>query len=259
MSCASGMFCCMMNELTVGHDHVVGAVHDERGLLDRLEIVVGALFLDAPFVHRFNSAAGETGSFTSGSRLLLAKMLALQELLSCRLGRLRRTEQDREPKVLGRIIGGAEDPLCDLGQRRHALTAARSGAYKDQMANEIGRLQRDFLRDYAADREAEHIRLVQSQGADEGCSVVGHLLERGQDVAGAAGDAGVVEQDHRTIAGEAVRHRRITVIHGAQIVHVEDERHASGLAEAAIRKADAVSRNELRGPDTLSLDLCITR
>ena len=32
-------------------------------------------------------------------------MLALQELLSCRLGRLGRTEEDREPEVLGRIIG----------------------------------------------------------------------------------------------------------------------------------------------------------
>jgi hypothetical protein len=31
--------------------------------------------------------------------------------------------------VLGRIIGGAEDSLCDLGQRRHALTAARTGTH----------------------------------------------------------------------------------------------------------------------------------
>jgi class 3 adenylate cyclase len=53
---------------------------------------------------------------------------------------------DREPEMLGGIIGGAEDPLCYLGQRFYSLTAARTGAHQDQLANEIGRLQRDFLR-----------------------------------------------------------------------------------------------------------------
>ena len=37
-----------------GHDHVVTAVHDEGWLLDRLQIVVGSLLLDAPFPHRFD-------------------------------------------------------------------------------------------------------------------------------------------------------------------------------------------------------------
>jgi hypothetical protein len=37
-------------------------------------------------------------------------MLALQELQSCRLARRGRTEEDREPEMLGRIIGGPEDP-----------------------------------------------------------------------------------------------------------------------------------------------------
>src|SRR5258708_38288596 len=48
-------------------------------------------------------------------------MLALQELPSRRLARLGRTEEDREPEMLGRIIGGAEDPLCYLGQRSDAI------------------------------------------------------------------------------------------------------------------------------------------
>src|ERR1700681_144182 len=50
-----------------GHDHVVTAVHDECWLLDRLEIVVGPLFLDA-HLSIASTWAGETFSFTSGSR-----------------------------------------------------------------------------------------------------------------------------------------------------------------------------------------------
>ncbi len=114
--------------------------------------------LDAPLVHRFD-LGGRNLVVHLGIASLLTKMLALQELLSRRLARLGRTELDREPEMLGRIIGGAEDPLCYLGQRLHSLAAARTRAHQDQLADEIGRLQRDFLRDHAADREAEHIHL----------------------------------------------------------------------------------------------------
>src|SRR5439155_9938839 len=99
---------------------------------------------------------------------LLTKMLALQELLSRRLARFGRTEEDREPEMLGRIIGGTEDPLRYLGQRRHSLAATRARTHQDQLADEIGRLQSDFLRHHAADREAEHIRLVQAKCSAEG-------------------------------------------------------------------------------------------
>src|SRR5258706_14601941 len=42
------------------------------------------------------------------------------------------------------------------------------------------------------------------------------------------------------------RYRRIPVIHGAQVVLVENERDAGCLAKAAIGKADSVSFEELR-------------
>src|ERR1700719_2884683 len=77
------------------------------------------------------------------------------------------------------------------------------------------------------------------------CGVSAHPLERRRDLAGAAGDARVVEQDHLTVASEAIRHRRVPIIHGADVVLVEDERHAAGLAESAIGKADSVSLYEL--------------
>src|ERR1700704_6830381 len=49
-----------------------------------------------------------------------------------------------------------------------------------------------------------------------------------------------------TVTSQAIRHRRIPVIHGAQVVLVEDERDAGGFAKAAIGKADSVSLEELR-------------
>src|SRR5260370_8211527 len=95
--------------------------------------------------------------------------------------------------MLGRIIGGAEEPPCSLGQRLHSLTTARTGAQEDQLADEIGCLQRDFLRDHAADREAEHIRLVQTKCSGEGHPVGAHLLELLLYLARAAATASVLE------------------------------------------------------------------
>src|SRR6266403_1412715 len=128
---------------------------------------------------------------------------------------------------------------------RNSLPAARTGAHEDQLADEIGRLQRDFLRHHAADREAEDIHLGQTKCSDEGDRVGAHLLERGRDLARAARDAGVVEQDHLTVASQAIRHRRVPIIHGARVVLVEDDRHPAGLAESAIGEADSVSLYEL--------------
>src|SRR3984957_17314953 len=88
--------------------------------------------------------------------------------------------------------------------------------------------------------------MLQAQRLDESDGVGGHLLERRRDLAGAAGDAGVVEQDHLPVASQAIRHRWVPIIHGADVVLAEDERHSSGLAEAAIGEADSVGLYELR-------------
>src|SRR6202049_3761406 len=187
-----------------GHDHVVAAVHDECWLLDRLQIVVGPLSLDAPLVHRFD-LGGRHLVVHLGIASLLPKMRALQELPSRRLACRGRTEFAREPDMLGRIVGGAEEPPRSLGQRLHALTTARTCAIDDQPANEIRRLQSDFLRDHAADREAKYVNLLQAQRVDEGDGVGAHPLERRRDLAGAAGAAGVVKQGSLTVAGEGFR------------------------------------------------------
>src|ERR1700692_2995271 len=106
-SCAFGMFCSHDEGVDRGHDEVVTAVHHECWLLDRLEIVIGALFLDAPFVHRLN-LGGRNLIFHLGIAPLLTKVLALQKLPSRRLARLGWTEENREPHMLGRIIVGTE-------------------------------------------------------------------------------------------------------------------------------------------------------
>ncbi len=186
-------------------------------------------------------------------------MRALQELPSRRLACRGRTEFDREPDILGRIVRGAEEPPCSLGQQLHSLTAARTCAVDDQPANEIGRLQSDFLRDHAADREAKYVNLLQAQRLDEGDGVSAHLLERRRHLARAAGDAGVVEQDHFSILGQAVGHRRVPVIHGADVVLVENQRHAAET-EAAVGETDAVGFDELRGSGLMRMgshDICL--
>jgi len=90
------------------------------------------------------------------------------------------------------------------------------------------------------------IDLQINQCLDEGDSVGAHLLERCRDLAGAAGDACVLEQDHLTFASQAIRHRWVPVIHGADVVLVEDDRHSGCFAKAALGKADAASFDELR-------------
>src|ERR1700733_5321450 len=173
-------------------------------------------------------------------------MCALQVLPPRRLASRGRTEFDCEPDTRGRIGWvGAKEPRCSLGYQLHSLTAARTCAIDDQPANEIGRLQSDFLCHHAADRKAKYVDLLKAERLDEGDGVSAHLLDRRRDLAGAAGDARVVEQDHLPVASEAIRHRRVPIIHGADVVLVEDDRHSSGLAEAAIGEADSVSLYEL--------------
>src|ERR1700719_3335925 len=89
------------------------------------------------------------------------------------------------------------------------------------------------------------MNLLQDQRLDEGDGVSAHPLERRRALAGAAGDARVVEQDHLSVASQAIRHCRIPVIHGADVVLAKDERHSSGLAEATIGEADSASLYEL--------------
>jgi hypothetical protein len=104
----------------------------------------------------------------------------------------------------------------------------------------------DFLRDEAADGKAEHVDFAKTQRLDESDRVGAHFLEGGRHLSGAAGNSGIVEQDDLAVLGETIRHSRVPMVHGAGEMHVEDERHPTRLAEAAIGEADAVGFDELR-------------
>ncbi len=145
--------------------------------------------------------------------------------------------------MLGRIVGGGEDRIRPA--LRHVIAAVPC-ADEDQLANQVGRLQRDLLGNKAADRDAEHVDLGQAQRPDEGDGVRAHLLEAGRRLARRIRHAGIVEQDHLAVLGEAVGHGRIPIIHRARIVLVEDERDAALLAEAAKGEADSVGLDVLR-------------
>jgi len=73
-----------------------------------------------------------------GIALLPTQMLSLQELHSCRLARLGRTEEHREPDML-RWIVAAPKICCATGSATPFPDRARTGAHEDQLADEIGR------------------------------------------------------------------------------------------------------------------------
>src|SRR5258706_7746126 len=191
--------------------------------------------------------AGDTLSFTSGSRPSCRRCVRFRYSRPAAWPAADGLNLTASQTLSGGSWGwGAKELHCSLGYQLHSLTAARTCAIDDHPANEIGPLQSDFLHDQAADRETKYVDLLQVHRLDEGDGVGGHLFECGRDFAGAAGDARVVEQDHLAAASQAIGHRRVPVIHGAEVVLIENERHAASLAEPAIGEADPVSFDELR-------------
>jgi hypothetical protein len=93
-------------------------------------------------------------------------MRALQELASRRLARHGRTEFDREPDILGRIVGGTKKPPCSLGQQLHSLTAARTCAIDDQWTPYFpiaSTWAGDTLSFTSGSRAADHLPRLQSR------------------------------------------------------------------------------------------------
>jgi len=59
------------------------------------------------------------------------------------------------------------------------------------------------LRDHAAQRVTNQVDPVDLQLVEEGDRVAGHLRDGERDVAGRESDAGVVEEDHFPMCGDA--------------------------------------------------------
>src|SRR3546814_13157838 len=88
------------------------------------------------------------------------------------------------------------------------------------------------LRDEAADREAEHIDLIEVQRLDEGRAAVGHAIDGRRILARRTGDAGIIEQDHGAALGQAIGDEGIPVIEPAAKMLEEKKRRPALGAES---------------------------
>src|SRR3984885_14471266 len=189
------------------HD-IVGAVYDERGLLDRLELretlAFGLAALEDCRVlnlcglrrgRRVDTQPALTPLFPGG-------LLSIPKVPTGALGRLRRREQ--QEKVFFQTENRATNNLI------HAridswLLRARRGAYKHQTTNEVRMTQNEGLRAVSSDGEAEHTQLGQFQGSNKRCRLIGHSLDGVRRFTARTRHAGIVEQDDRTISSETVQ------------------------------------------------------
>src|SRR6266478_2151235 len=129
-------------------DHVLAAVHDQRWLADRLQIFEGLLPRRAPFADRLD-LRGRYFLVDFGIAAVGAQPEALEERAARGLAVLGLREMYAKPKMIGLVIGCAEDFLRLWCERGHAFATARAGADQDQAPYEVGRLKGDFLRDKA--------------------------------------------------------------------------------------------------------------
>src|SRR5215831_1456018 len=106
--------------------------------------------------------------------------------------------------------------------------------------------QRERLSNVSADRKSEDIHPRNAKGTDEVGGVFCHRINRVGRLAARAGDAGIVEKDHRTVGSESVGEGGIPMVHPAAEVLHQEQRLASFFAEPPVREADSVRFDELR-------------
>src|SRR6202163_3143019 len=159
----------------------------------------------APHLDRASLCAGATFSFTSESRFSRRRRKRFRNAAPAAWLVSVASQCTCCHRKSGSAYEAAEDRLRCGGERGHALAAARAGADQHQAAHQLRLGQGQRLRHGAADREAEHVHLLQTQGLDEGGGIGGHALDGSRHLGGAAGHARVVEQDHFLSRREGVR------------------------------------------------------
>src|SRR5216684_556270 len=108
-------------------DHVVVAVDDNRRLMDRLQIVERVCARGAPPGECFELRRRHTLVHLGIAALGAPPEAAQPGAAGCLAG-FRWSEEDAEPQMVRRVVGGAEDLLRFRRQGGHALAAARAGA-----------------------------------------------------------------------------------------------------------------------------------
>src|SRR5258708_20157115 len=137
------------------NNHVLAAVHDQRWLADRLEVVVRPFeLIAAPFAQGLE--LGECYLFVDlGVSVLFAQAEPLEEVAASRLACFRLGEMNGEPEGVAVFVGCAEN-LPSFGcQTGHTLAPAWSGPDQDQLANKAGRMAGDLLSDEATNGETQ--------------------------------------------------------------------------------------------------------
>src|SRR6266446_5620794 len=154
----------VLNEIKRIHcvnDYVVISAHDQRRLLDVLQIREALSWVRAPLADGSNLG---WRNLVADWRIavLSPREVTLQECSASRLARLRISKEDFQPQVFGWVVGRAKD--CrrlrgDVALAISRLMVTRGGPDQDELANQVRTIERDLLRDHSADRETEKIDL----------------------------------------------------------------------------------------------------
>jgi hypothetical protein len=133
------------------------------------------------------------------------------------------SDGEAEQVLGGRLIGGGEgeDPV---GPAMQIWAALGGGSGQHEPADQARAEQREFLRDVAAEREAEDVDFLQTERVDEGERVASHVGHVVGNNSRRAADAAVVEQDDFATLCEPVDQRRVPAVQVAAEVLEADER-----------------------------------
>jgi hypothetical protein len=119
------------------------------------------------------------------------------------------------------------------------VTAAGAGAHEDEPAYQVRTVQGDQLGDLAAHGVAEDVDGRQAEAVDEAGRVGRHARNGVRGGAGAAADAGVVEQDDLAPPCQRVADGGVEVVEVAHEVLGEDQRGTRRGSEAAVGETGA--------------------
>jgi hypothetical protein len=119
------------------------------------------------------------------------------------------------------------------------LSALRSGADEDELADQPSVLGRDLLGDAAAEGKAQQVDFGEAEQVDERDRVPGHRRDIVGRLARRAADPCVVEGNHRAIGGQGIHDGGIPRIDVAREMLQQNQRRPGRRAETAIGEADA--------------------
>jgi hypothetical protein len=145
------------------HDHIVISAYDQRRLRNVFQISETLAACGSPITDGRNLRWRDLVTNRSVT-VLSAREIAFQEGTAGCLALFRIREEDLEPQVLGRIVGGAENRRslrCNVARAISRTMVTRCGSDQNELANQLGTVERDLLSNHSTDREAENVYLLE--------------------------------------------------------------------------------------------------